>query len=197
MIDAIHNDFLRSEVRTLRESFPYVTVLADQGDWPPAENKVVTYVIVAARRAPQRELPSAIVTAELDAFVQKGYSVVLTDDFVPVDQLLAPVFSRELHPPDEPVLPSIQGSDPEELMKAGLDLLYARNDPAGAAARFRRVLELNPTHYGATFQLARALDLVGSTADARPLWETVLRMAEAYHDEPTAGIARERLRLKP
>jgi hypothetical protein len=31
-----------------------------------------------------------------DAFLKDGHSVVLTDDHVPVDQLLAPVFSSEL-----------------------------------------------------------------------------------------------------
>jgi predicted membrane-bound spermidine synthase len=197
VIDAIHNDFLRSEIRTLRETFPYVGVLALAGEWPPTENVVSTYVIVAARHAPRQPLASAVPTSELDAFVQKGYSVVLTDDYVPVDQLLAPVFSRELHPPEEQAPVVAQGSNPDEVMKVGLDLLYTRNDPAGAAAHFRRVLELNRTHYGATFQLAKALDVAGFRNEARPFWEKALQMAEGYHDEQTAGIARARLGVKP
>lgn len=79
------------------------------------------------------------------------------------------------------------------LMRAGLDALFTRRDPQAAAAQFRQVLERNPTHYGATFQLARALDLIGKRADARPLWEKVLRMAERYHDVDTAKMARARL----
>ena len=39
-------------------------------------------------------------------------------------------------------------------MGRGLDALYKRHDPASAAAEFRRVLESNPDHYGAKFQLA-------------------------------------------
>jgi Flp pilus assembly protein TadD len=53
---------------------------------------------------------------------------------------------------------------PEALMKAGLDALYTRSDPAAAAAEFRKVLTLNPDHYGATYQLATALDRVGKPA---------------------------------
>jgi Tfp pilus assembly protein PilF len=81
----------------------------------------------------------------------------------------------------------------EALMKAGLDLLYPGNDPAAAAALFRQVLERNPTHYGATFQLATALDRAGEVAEARPLWDKVLEMAEGYNDAETAATARTRL----
>jgi hypothetical protein len=198
LIDAIHNDFLRSEIRTLRETFPYVAVLDIPGEWPPTDNRVTTYVLVAAKHAPARPLPSAVQPSEVDAFVAQGKSVVLTDDYAPVDQLLAPAFSAVLHPPGGPAPPVSPGpgpgAGPDELMKAGLDLLYTRNDPAGAAALFRRVLELNPTHYGATFQLAKALDLVGNADEARTLWEKVLVMAETYHDEETAATARARLK---
>lgn len=82
-------------------------------------------------------------------------------------------------------------------MKAGLDALYGRNDAAAAIVEFRRVLELNPTHYGATFQLARALDLAGKPAEARPLWEKALKLAETFKDAATAKTARERLARRP
>ena len=85
----------------------------------------------------------------------------------------------------------------EATMKAGLDLLYTTRDPITAAAHFRKVLERNPTHYGATYQLATALDLAGKAAEARPLWEKVLKMAEGYGDKPTADTARAQLQKKP
>jgi protein O-mannosyl-transferase len=85
----------------------------------------------------------------------------------------------------------------EAMMRSGLDALYKQGDPGGAAAQFRKVLERNPTHYGATFQLATALDRAGKPAEARPLWETVLRMAEGYKDQPTADTARARLQKRP
>jgi hypothetical protein len=93
------------------------------------------------------------------------------------------------------------GSDSSEvqaaLMKEGLDALYARNDAGSAEERFRAVLRLNPTHYGATYQLATALDRLNRRDEATPLWQAVLRMAESYADEETAGTARSRLGAQP
>lgn len=82
-------------------------------------------------------------------------------------------------------------------MKAGLDALYSRKDPNAAAAEFRKVLLLNPSHYGATYQLATALDSAGKSDESRPLWEAVLRMASSYNDRPTVEAARVRLARKP
>jgi len=80
-----------------------------------------------------------------------------------------------------------------DAMAAGLDALYTRRDPATAATRFREVLAQNPEHYGATFQLATALDMVGDTGGSRPLWERMLKMAEALDDAKTVETARARL----
>jgi tetratricopeptide (TPR) repeat protein len=92
----------------------------------------------------------------------------------------------------------LPGPSPEEsAMKAGLDALYGRNDAAAAIVEFRKVLDLNPTHYGATFQLARALDQAGKPAEARPLWERALKLAESFKDTATAKAARERLARRP
>lgn len=96
VIDAVHHDFLRSEIRTLSETFPYVAVLRLPGSWPPPRARA-TYVLVAAKRAPARPLPLVLPTAEVDAFVSDGHSVLLTDDYAPVDQLLAPVFAQAQH----------------------------------------------------------------------------------------------------
>jgi Tfp pilus assembly protein PilF len=79
------------------------------------------------------------------------------------------------------------------MMVLGLDLLYRRNEPAAAAEQFRKVLQRNPTHYGATYQLAAALDKSGQAAQARPVWEKVLGMATVYRDSQTATTARNRL----
>jgi len=81
----------------------------------------------------------------------------------------------------------------EALMKVGLGALYTRKDANAAATVFRKVLERNPTHYGATYQLATALDRAGKPDEARPLWEKVLTTAEATRDTDTAGTARAHL----
>src|SRR5688572_23599865 len=78
-------------------------------------------------------------------------------------------------------------------MKEGLALLYEKSDPFGAEQAFRDVLKMNPTHYGANFQLARAIDREGRPAEARPLWEAVLKSAEAINDTSTVRMVRARL----
>jgi len=85
----------------------------------------------------------------------------------------------------------------ESIMQAGLDALYIRQDPTAAVVQFRRVLARTPTHYGATFQLARALDRSGKSGEAWPLWETVLKMAVEYNDEQTVETVRSRLQHGP
>ena len=85
----------------------------------------------------------------------------------------------------------------ETIMGTGLDALYQRHDAAVAAAEFQKVLAQNPTHYGATFQLATALDAAGKRAEARPLWKKMLDMAVAANDMATADTARARLAHEP
>jgi Tfp pilus assembly protein PilF len=87
--------------------------------------------------------------------------------------------------------------DQAAAMQAGLDALYARHDPEAAATEFRAVLAVNPTHYGATYQLAAALDAGGRPDEARPLWEKMLALAESAGDQQTATTARARLGQRP
>jgi Flp pilus assembly protein TadD len=79
-------------------------------------------------------------------------------------------------------------------MTRGVNLMYQGNDPSGAEAVFRQLLAKNPTHYGATYQLAAVLDRMGQPAQARPLWVKVLGMATTYKDDKTLQAARDRLR---
>src|SRR4051794_29776876 len=65
-----------------------------------------------------------------------------------------------------------------DLMQRGMQQMYQSQDAAAAEATFRAVLALNPTHYGAHYQLAVALDRSGKPADARPEWNEVLRQAQ-------------------
>jgi hypothetical protein len=81
----------------------------------------------------------------------------------------------------------------QNIMSAGLEALYERNDPLEAVARFREVLELNATHYGATLQLAKALDRSGQAQEALVWWRKSLEMAEAALDAATMKTAKERL----
>ena len=81
----------------------------------------------------------------------------------------------------------------EQGMAAGVAALYQRKDAQAAVAHFRSVLALDKTHYGANYQLARALDAAGEVAEARAAWQTVRAAAETIGDKSTLQTATERL----
>jgi Tfp pilus assembly protein PilF len=80
------------------------------------------------------------------------------------------------------------------MMARGLDLMYARNDLTGAIDQFKAVLARNRAHYGATYQLAVALDRAGRRDEAKAMWQRVLPMAIQFKDQKTIDTARARLR---
>ena len=80
------------------------------------------------------------------------------------------------------------------LMARGLDLMYKQHDPGAAIERFNEILKRNRTHYGATYQLAVALDRANRGAEAKQVWQRVLPMAIQYKDQKTIDTARARLR---
>lgn len=80
------------------------------------------------------------------------------------------------------------------LMARGIDLLYKQNNPAAAIEQFQAVLDRNRAHYGATYQMAVALDRANRPADAKQVWQRVLPMAIQYKDQRTIDTARARLR---
>jgi tetratricopeptide (TPR) repeat protein len=85
------------------------------------------------------------------------------------------------------------GATDAAMMEQGLVALRLQNDAPRAVAIFRGILERNPAHYGARFQLARALDAAGRTGDAAVVWAEVLRAAEALGDTNTIAEVRTRL----
>jgi tetratricopeptide (TPR) repeat protein len=87
----------------------------------------------------------------------------------------------------------IAAKEIETLMETGLDELYKQGDPSDAAAQFREVLARNPEHYGATLQLAKALDRAGKPEEALPVWRKMLGMSEAIGDAETIQTVRARL----
>jgi len=86
--------FLRAYVRTLQQVFPYLAVIPHGSDW--RESVRMTFVIVAGRQPLDlSRLPAdrpALSPAELQAYLDLEPALILTDDYVPVDNLLAPVF---------------------------------------------------------------------------------------------------------
>jgi hypothetical protein len=101
VVDGKDYDFLRSYMATLTETFRNVGLMTVPGQ--PVAGERATFVVVAANR----ELPRLQTIVGLDRlrpFLEEKDTVELTDDHVPVDQLLAPVYgdSLEEHSSDEP-----------------------------------------------------------------------------------------------
>ncbi|MBM3945075.1 MAG: hypothetical protein FJ317_06250 [SAR202 cluster bacterium] len=95
--------FLRSYVRTLQETYPYVYVISDYGDWTFDER--YGYVVAGSRRPLSRaqlEQANRLAGRETAAHlmphdIMEGWklenrSVILTDNYVPVDNMLAPLY---------------------------------------------------------------------------------------------------------
>lgn len=94
--------FLGSVVRTLEETFPYVYVVTEQLPAALASSTRVTYVVVASKR--QLDLPDIVSgydqqelglwyldEKDIDKLRRKNRSLVMTDDYAPVENLLADV----------------------------------------------------------------------------------------------------------
>ena len=81
----------------------------------------------------------------------------------------------------------------DRAMRSGLAAMYERNDPRSAVVSFREVLGNRPDHYGAIFQLAKALDQTGDSVTARPQWLRMLDLARAQGDSATLAVVKRRL----
>ena len=81
----------------------------------------------------------------------------------------------------------------DRAMRAGLAAMYEQKNPRAAIPRFLETLANRPDHYGATFQLAKALDQAGDSTTALPIWKRMLDMAVQQGDEATAKLVRSRL----
>jgi spermidine synthase len=94
VVDGVNYDFLRSCMKTLMKTFPYVRLLVS----PLARGEQNTFVIVASMRPPAQTRSMASPGRVTDFLRQReAEAVTLTDDHAPVDQLLAPVFRKRLH----------------------------------------------------------------------------------------------------
>lgn len=107
IIDGVRGDFLRAYIHTLRQTFVHVYLAPAVQSW--RESPRTTFVLLAGDtpldverlRAISADTGSAILAdrlfteAELDNLLSDGAVVFLTDQYAPVDQMLAPVFRGE------------------------------------------------------------------------------------------------------
>ena len=106
IIDGRSGDFARSTARTLAETFPYVATIPVIENYKDLVRN--TWVLVGANKPLDREkyLAAAALTprpdiaahlwdgARLAEFIAAGRAILITDDYAPVDNLLAPVFEE-------------------------------------------------------------------------------------------------------
>ena len=105
IVDKMHSGrFLRSVVATLQQTFPHVYIMRDNKQWD--SDSRYTFVVTASRRpleasdiaSANREMNrGGIVThfmpdAEFARWMDDSRFSILTDDFVPVDGMLAPLY---------------------------------------------------------------------------------------------------------
>ena len=96
-------EFLKAEVNALRAAFPHVYVFGRGDRFAPFDRN--TYVVMAGKQPLDRAAFDAIASRDeaavrttvlpedrLNAYLVSGRAITLTDDFVPVDQLLASLF---------------------------------------------------------------------------------------------------------
>jgi len=98
IIDGVHYDFLRSFIHTVKQVFPYVDLDAVPGEGTNGQR--ATFVVAASSKPIPRIQTTADPT-QLNQFLRERKATTLTDDHVPVDQLLAPVFRQRLQEPDD------------------------------------------------------------------------------------------------
>jgi len=98
IIDGRQGDFMRAYVNTLRQTLPHVYLAA--GGEELGSKKRQTLVIVASANSLDDlmgELPlktQFLSQTKLDNYLQQKSLIIMTDDYVPVDNLLAPVFAE-------------------------------------------------------------------------------------------------------
>jgi spermidine synthase len=87
--------FLRAYVRTMQQVFPHVAVIPVNPEW--RDSPRMTFVIAGSRRpldfSKLQGEAQPLSETELAAYMALEAPLVLRDDYVPVDNLLAPVFA--------------------------------------------------------------------------------------------------------
>ena len=108
VVDKLHKGrFLRAVVHTLQETFDHVYVMRDRDNWEGDERH--TFVVAASNeeidfsevaeantRAGRGRLAAHVMPPDVfQEWISAKENILLTDDFVPVDNLLAPLFVED------------------------------------------------------------------------------------------------------
>lgn len=117
LIDGPRRDFLRAYINTLQQTFDHVEVVPAIRSWSASPR--VTFVILASKAPINMErfksidagdgemllADLALPASAVRAILREDKPTVLTDQYAPVDQMLAPVARGEIARPDTPKQP--------------------------------------------------------------------------------------------
>ncbi|GMV99267.1 MAG: hypothetical protein AMXMBFR84_04060 [Candidatus Hydrogenedentota bacterium] len=201
--------FVSAVARTCQAVFDYVYVFSSGS--PP--NLRDTFVIVSSQRPLELEtIPESIRSRHpyggrllngelLDNLMARTRDFVLTDDFAPVDNLLAPVVLRSGEQREEAfidrAIDALAASDPrtaEELARQALSInarsakayeilgvaLSQQNDHEGAIAAYREAIAINPAEAIAHYNLGLEMEQQGDTETAIASWRNAVAADPAY-----------------
>jgi spermidine synthase len=104
MIDGVRRDFLRAFIYTLQQSFRHVVVIPTNALW--RDSPRMTFVLVAtdatldltplnAAGESESFAPDVLNETQVNELLAEGRVTLLTDQYAPVEQMLAPVFRGE------------------------------------------------------------------------------------------------------
>lgn len=95
LVDSFENGrFLASYVRTLREVFGESNVMVAMEEPEDMRSARSTFVVVASRSLPRFEAAHVLMPSDLRHYLAQRGAIVLTDDYAPVDNMLAPLFAE-------------------------------------------------------------------------------------------------------
>ncbi len=154
--------FVGAVANTCGEVFRHVHVFATHDDSASRD----TFVVAASDRVwqPTADFPARLLTeAEMAALRERSRGRVLTDEYAPVENLLAPVVRAN------------RASEGEILLRRAVRL-HARRRYADSLAACRQALAVGHDRYAVRDMLAMNLTLLGRFADAAREWEAAVAL---------------------
>ncbi len=163
--------FMNAVNHTLRKAFPHVAAIStvqelDQRDttvWAAGFSPIREEGVPAALRHPEDFRGFVLTEANFQDLEARNGVCVLTDDFAPVENLLAPVVRM-----DKTGLFSAA-------MQAGIRAAEKKDYPR-AVRSFRKALEIAPGHEDALTNLAHAQELAGDVAGALDSYAAIIQL---------------------
>ncbi|HAL92199.1 MAG TPA: hypothetical protein DCM68_04150 [Verrucomicrobia bacterium] len=163
--------FMNAVNQTLRKAFPHVAAVSttralDQRDttvWAAGFSEINETNVPACLRHPVDFRGFVLSAADFADLRARNGECVLTDDFAPVENLLAPIVRRD------------QTGLLSAALQAGIRAAEKQDYPR-AIRHFRKALEIAPGHEDALSNLSHAQELVGDESGALDTYAAIIQL---------------------